>query len=77
MWCCPGRPGYCRESCSRAEAARIGLNGLDFAVESFGNGIGNWVAQVGEDVFEMALDHFSHLDDGFEFAAGGPSEPVF
>ena len=54
------------------EAARIGLDELDFAVEPFGNGVGNRVAQIGEDVFQMALEHFGYLDNGFKLAAGGP-----
>ena len=35
-----------------AEAAGIGLDGLDFTVESLGQGVGDPVAQVGEDVLQ-------------------------
>ena len=61
----------------RTEAARVGLDCLDFTIEPFGDGIGDRVAQVSQDFFQVALEHPGGLDDGFEFAAGGPPEPVF
>ena len=59
------------------EATRIGLEELDFTVEPFGDGVGNRVPQIGEDVFQMAFDHPGNFDDGLELAAGNPTEPVF
>ena len=59
------------------KAAGVGLEGLDLTVEPLGDGVGDRMAQVGEDVLQVAPDHFRHLDDGLELAAGGPSIPAF
>ena len=44
------------------EASGVGFDALDFAAEAFGDGVGDGIAQGGEDAHEVALDHPGNLD---------------
>lgn len=57
----------------RPESTGIGFDGLDLGVETLGNSIGNRVAQVGDDILEMAFDHAGDLDHRLELRPAGPT----
>jgi len=46
-----------------SESSGLGLDGLDAAVEAFGHGIGNAMAEVSQNVIEVSLQHFGDFDD--------------
>ena len=48
---------------------------LDLAVESFGDGVGDGVSHVGQEVVEAAMEHFGDLDDRRQATATGPAVP--
>jgi len=58
-----------------SEAAGLGFEGLDAAVEAFAHGIGDAVSEVGEDVFQMPFQHLGDGDDRFQLTASGPAVP--
>ena len=49
-----------------AESTSVGFERLDFGVKTLGDSISNGMAQIADDVFEVAFDHAGNLNDGFE-----------
>ena len=58
-----------------SKTASSGFNGLHSAVEPFADGIGDFVSAVGEEVFQMTVNHLRYLLDWFQFAASCPAKP--
>lgn len=56
-----------------SEAAGLGIEGLDTAVEACGHGIRDAVSEVGEDAFQMPFKHLGDRDDRFQLTASGPT----
>src|SRR5947199_379011 len=59
-----------------AEAAGGVPDPLDLRVQAFGRRVGDPVAQVGEDVRQVRLEHPRLLDHGLEPRVGRPEVPV-
>ena len=59
-----------------AEAAGVGFDGLDLRVEPFGHGVGDRVAQVGDDILKMPLQHLRHFLHRLEAATARPPIPL-
>ena len=45
------------------------------AVKTFADGIGDFVSAVGQQVFQMTVNHLGYLFDWFKLAASCPAEP--
>ena len=48
---------------------------LDFRIDTFTDSVGDAMATVGEDVFDMAFDHRRHFFDGLQSAMSCPEMP--
>ena len=57
-------------------AGGTSFEGHDFAVESFGDGVGEVMAAVVHDVVQAFVDHLRDLFDRFQPAADGPRVPA-
>lgn len=58
-------------------AASPALDGLDFAVDSFGDGIGQPMLAVSQDIIQMLFRHVSDFLDRLQTRMGSPSIPLF
>ncbi len=55
-----------------AEASSVGLDYLDYGVHSIGDRVGDPMAQVGQDVFQLGHDHAGHPIGRRQETAGRP-----
>ena len=60
-----------------AEAAGRRFDALDFRVQSFRHGVGDVMALIRQQVFQMPLAPAGHVGHRFAPAAAHPSKPVF
>ena len=58
-----------------AEPTSGPLDPLDFGVDPFGDGVGDPVRQIREDVLEPRLEHAGHLLDRLQLRADRPAVP--
>ena len=49
---------------------------MDSTVEAFAHGVGNTVAEVGQDVIKVPLEHLGDVDDGLESTTCRPAVPA-
>jgi len=59
-----------------AEAPCTCFDRLDFAVESFGHGVRNFVRTMRKQSADVPLEHLRHLDHGDETGVGRPEVPT-
>jgi hypothetical protein len=59
------------------EASGLAFDGLNDAVDGFGERIGNPVFEIANNSLPMAFDSFGRLDHRPQAAMGGPEIPVF
>jgi hypothetical protein len=52
-----------------AEAAGRRFDALDFRVQSFRHGVGEVMAEIGQQIFQMLFEQVGHVGRGFELAA--------
>jgi nitroreductase len=62
--------------CEGTEAAGGVLDGLDFAVEAFGHGVGDGMGKVGKQAAQVIFERAGDAFDRREFAAAGAGIPL-
>ena len=59
-----------------AEAAGVGLDGLDLGVEAFGDGVGDRMQEVVQQADQMPFEGEGSFLDRLQFRAAGGAEPL-